>query len=235
MTFTDQARDRRQPDGHCDHRQCQQRHRRASGNRDPSRDRQFRRRLGANPFQMTIHGFGFDPTAADNTVTFNRSTRAHCHVTALTVNFTGRPTTVGTLTAIVTTDTISSGTAVQVGTVIPFVFASTANLAAKQQPDHDQRLRAPIRPPPIRRWCCSTTAAFSTIAAATATSLTVTFSTRPTNAGSLTVVVSTNDESSGNPVQVATVTYVRQERQHERLAHQRGQLCSDIKTLAFSS
>ena len=35
--------------------------------------------VSANPFQMTIHGFGFDPTAADNTVTFNRSARhGHC-------------------------------------------------------------------------------------------------------------------------------------------------------------
>ena len=47
-----------------------------------------------------------------------------------------------------------------------------------------------------------------TVTSATATSLTVTFSTQPTAAGSLTAVVTTDAVSSGSPVQVATVSFV---------------------------
>src|SRR6185436_11065567 len=50
--------------------------------------------------------------------------------------------------------------------------------------------------------------AVGTVTAATATSLTVTFSTKPTSAGSLTAVVTTSSVSSGSAVQVATVTPV---------------------------
>jgi hypothetical protein len=47
--------------------------------------------------------------------------------------------------------------------------------------------------------------AVGTVTAATATSLTVTFSTKPKNAGSLTVIVTANSVSSGTAVQIATV------------------------------
>ncbi len=165
--------------------------------------------LAANASQMTIHGFDFDPTAANNTVTFNRS--AHGTVTAatptsLTVNFTGRPTTVGTLTAIVTTDTISSGTAVQVGTVTPVVTASTAHLAANasQMTIHG----FDFDPTAANNTVAFNDGAVGTVTTASSSSLTVTFSTRPKTAGSLTAVVTTDNQSSGNPVQVATVTPV---------------------------
>jgi Fibronectin type III domain/FG-GAP repeat len=48
--------------------------------------------------------------------------------------------------------------------------------------------------------------AVGTVTAATATSLTITFSTPPTTAGALTAVVTASSVSSGTPVQVATVT-----------------------------
>ncbi len=47
--------------------------------------------------------------------------------------------------------------------------------------------------------------AIGTVTAATATSLTVTFATKPTSAGSLTAIVTTDGLSSGTAVQVATV------------------------------
>ena len=47
-----------------------------------------------------------------------------------------------------------------------------------------------------------------TVTSATATSLTVTFSTQPVAAGSLTAVVTTDGVCSGSPVQVATVSFV---------------------------
>ena len=50
--------------------------------------------------------------------------------------------------------------------------------------------------------------ATGTVTTATATSLTVTFGTKPTALGSLTAVVTTSGASSGSPVQVATVAPV---------------------------
>jgi hypothetical protein len=47
--------------------------------------------------------------------------------------------------------------------------------------------------------------AVGTVTAATATSLTITFSTKPKNTGRLTAVVTSNHSSSGSPIQVATV------------------------------
>ena len=52
--------------------------------------------------------------------------------------------------------------------------------------------------------------AVGTVSAATATQLTVTFTTPPTSTGSLTAVVTTNGQNSGSPVQVATVVLATQ-------------------------
>jgi hypothetical protein len=165
--------------------------------------------ISANPSQITINGFGFDSTAANNTIKFSNGaagTVTKATPTALTVSFTGRPTTVGTLTAVVTTDKISSGTAVQVATVTPVVTASTADLAANAAQITIHGLD--FDPTAANNTVAFNDGAVGTVTTASSTSLTVTISTEPKTAGSLTAVVTTDSESSGNPVQVATVTPV---------------------------
>jgi hypothetical protein len=120
------------------------------------------------------------------------------------VTFSTKPTTAGSLTAVVNSDGVSSGAAVQVATVTPVVTASTASLAATATQITISGFG--FDPTAANNEVIFNDGAVGTITAATATSLTVTFSTKPKNAGSLTVVVTTDDESSGNPVQVATVT-----------------------------
>jgi hypothetical protein len=68
---------------------------------------------------IIIAGFGFDPVASRNTVTFSNGavgTVTSATATSLTVNFSVKPTA-GNLTAVVTTNSKSSGTAVQIATV----------------------------------------------------------------------------------------------------------------------
>src|SRR5207244_1443444 len=89
--------------------------------------------LAANATTVTINGFGFDTTAGNNTVTFNDGavdTVTAASATSVTVAFATTPATAGNLPAVVTTDGVSSGAAVQVATVTPVVTSSTANLAA---------------------------------------------------------------------------------------------------------
>src|SRR5207244_3521612 len=113
------------------------------------------------------------------------------------------PTTAGNLTAIVTTNSVSSGLAVQVATVIPVVTSDTSNLAA----DATTLI--------INGFGFDTTAGNNTVVldsgmagtvnTATDTTLTVTITTPATSAGNVTAVVTTNSGSSGAAVQVATV------------------------------
>ena len=119
--------------GRDDRQGQQQRHRRPSRDRDAGGDRQHGLRCAASAATFTIKGFGFDPTAAHDTVVFNDGavgTVATAKSTALTVTFSTDPTTAGSLTAIVTIDDESSGAPVQVATVTPVVTASTASLPA---------------------------------------------------------------------------------------------------------
>jgi predicted enzyme related to lactoylglutathione lyase len=165
--------------------------------------------LAINATQVVINGFGFDPTAANNTVVFNDGAVGSVTAasnTSLTVTFSTKPTNVGTLTAVVTTNNVSSGTAVQVATVTPAVTMSTANLAANAT----QIVIAGFGfdPTAANNSVVFNDSAVGSVTTASATSLTVTFSTKPTSAGSLTAVVTTDNVSSGNPVQVATVTPV---------------------------
>ena len=161
--------------------------------------------LAAGAGTLTIDGFGFDGTAAHNSVVLSNGaagTVTAATATTLTVNVTTKPTA-GNLTAVVTTGGVSSGTAVQVATVTPVVTSSTANLAAN------------ATSLTINGYGFDTTAghntvtfndgAAGTVTAATATSLTVSLSTKPTALGSLTAVVTTDSQSSGAAVQVATV------------------------------
>src|SRR5262249_42457884 len=88
--------------------------------------------MGADARTVTIYGFGFSPTAANNRVTFNLGavgTVTAATATSLTVTFSTRPTTAGFLTAVVTTNGVSSGAPVQVVQVNPVVTPSTAPLA----------------------------------------------------------------------------------------------------------
>jgi hypothetical protein len=71
---------------------------------------------------IVISGFDFDPTPGNNIVVLSSGAVGNVTVssaTSLTVTFTTAPTSLGNLTAVVTTDGISSGSPVQVATVIP--------------------------------------------------------------------------------------------------------------------
>ncbi len=168
--------------------------------------------LAANAASVTIAGYGFDTTIGNDTVTFNDGAVGNvgaATATSITVNFTTKPTTSGTLTAVVTTDGATSGLPVQVGTVTPVITSSTAGLAAN------------ATSLTIAGFGFDTTvandsvtftdgsgAATGTVTSATATSLTVTFSQSATLAGNLTAVVHADGQASGAAVQVAKVTPV---------------------------
>ena len=77
--------------------------------------------LANNATSIVITGTGFNTTAANNTVTFTNGaigTVASATATQLNVNLTTPPTTTGSLTVVVTTSSISSGSPVQVATVV---------------------------------------------------------------------------------------------------------------------
>ena len=162
--------------------------------------------LAANATTLTIAGSGFDPTPSNDTVTFNdgaSGTVTAATPTSLTVTFSADPTTAGNLTAIVTTNSKTSGSAVQVATVTPVVTSSTADLAANAATltIHGFGFNATT---PSNNTVAFNGAAAGTVTAATATTLTVTFATAPTG-GSLTAAVTSNGQSSGTSVQAATV------------------------------
>ncbi len=162
--------------------------------------------LAANSATLVINGFGFDPTAANNSVTFNNGvvgTVTTATKTALTVTFSTRPSTVGSLTAIVTTNTRTSGSAVQVATVVPSITANTANLATGTTTltiagfGFDSTI--------TNNSITFSNGAVGIITAATSTSLNITFAALPDQAGPMTAVVVSRSFSSGTPVTVATI------------------------------
>ncbi|MBS0260325.1 MAG: hypothetical protein JSS02_00095, partial [Planctomycetes bacterium] len=124
--------------------------------------------------------------------------------TSLTVTLSTKPKTAGSLTAVVTTVGVSSGTPVQVATVIPVVTSRTANLSINASTitisgfGFDATSLG-------NNTIIFTDGAVGTVTAATATSLTVTFTTKPTATGILTAVVTVGGVSSGVAVQVATI------------------------------
>ena len=155
---------------------------------------------------LTINGAGFSATPAQNVVTFNlgaAGTVTAATTTQLTITFTTQPTSVGNLTAVVTTNGFSSGAAVQVATVIPVV---TANATALPITATTITINgAGFDTTPGNNTVVFDLGAVGTVTAATTTQLTVTFSTRPTSVGNLTAVVTANGFGSGAAVQVATV------------------------------
>lgn len=160
--------------------------------------------LAANATSLTINGTGFDPKAANDTVAFNNGvTGTVTSATATTLTVTGLTGQVaGSLTATVTSDGDSSGSPVQVATVTPVVTASTATVTADA---------TTLTIDGIGFGTSNTVSlsggATGTVSSASATQLTVTDVTGLT-AGNLTATVTSNSVSSGNPVQVATVTPV---------------------------
>jgi hypothetical protein len=162
--------------------------------------------LPINGTTLTINGFGFDTTAGNNTVVFNNGavgTVTAATATSLTVTLTTPPTAVGSLTAVVTTDGASSGTAVQVATVVPVVTTSSASLATSATTLTINGFG--FNSTPANNTVTFNDGAVGTVTAATATSLTITFTTKPTAAGPLTAVVKTLNNSSGAAVEVANV------------------------------
>ena len=156
---------------------------------------------------LIITGSGFDAAAAGNAVTL--SLDAVGNVTSATSNrldvtLTTAPTSVGSLTAIVTSFGVSSGPAVQVATVVapPTVVVNTSSRA----------LDAPTLVIAGTGFDASTPSANvvalssgnGTVTGATPTSLTVAFSSPP-SLGNLTAVVTSFGGASGAAVQVATV------------------------------
>jgi hypothetical protein len=125
--------------------------------------------------------------------------------TSTTLTVTGLSGLVGgNLNASVSVDGFSSGAAVQVATVTPVVTLNTATLASNATSITIAGIG--FDPTAAHNTVAFNDGAVGSVTAATATSLTVTFSTRPTGAGSLTAVVTTNGAGSGAAVQVATVS-----------------------------
>ena len=191
---------------------------------DPGADRQHRH-LALDAAQITIDGVGFDPIAANDTVTFNDGaigTVTAATFNSLTVKFsTGAEPRPAALTAIVTADGVSSGAAVQVATLTPVLTASTADLAASATQITIKGLG--FDPTAASDTVTFNDGAVGTVTTASTTSLTVTFSTEPTTAGSLTAIVTTDSVNSGAAVQVATVTPVVSV-QHGRPGRQASQI-----------
>jgi hypothetical protein len=162
-----------------------------------------------NASTVLITGHGFSTTPAQNTVVFNQGaagTVTAATATQLTVTFTTNPNSTGALTALVITNGYSSGDPVQVATVIPSVTSTTGNIA--QTATTVFITGQGFSTTPAQNTVAFNLGALGTVTAATATQLTVTFTTNPTSAGALTAVVTSNGGSSGAPVQVATVTAV---------------------------
>ncbi len=167
--------------------------------------------LNANASTITIQGFGFDTTAGDNVVTFNKGAAGSvisATPTSLTVRFTTNPTSAGSLTASVATDTLSSGALVQVATVIPVVSNGSSSLLAADAASVTIRGFGFDGTTASNNTVIFVGGAIGTVSSATATTLVVNLTTKPTTAGLLTATVTTNSQSSGTAVAVAKVTPV---------------------------
>ena len=168
--------------------------------------------LASNASSIVIHGLGFDPTPGNNSVTFDDGavgTVTAASSTALTVSFTTLPTALGILNASAVVNGSSSGAPVQVATVVypPVVTPNTASIPANA-------VSLVIKGANFDAVAANDAVTFNdgaagTVSSASATSLTVLFTTNPITAGSLTAIVTSNGNiSSGAAVQVATVTPV---------------------------
>jgi Ca2+-binding RTX toxin-like protein len=159
-----------------------------------------------NASTVTITGTGFDLTPANNTVNFNlgaTGTVVAATPTELTVALTTPPTATGELDASVTT-VGGTGNIAQVATIVaaPTVTSETADL--DKDPLGIVISGSGFSTTPGDNTVALNLGAVGTVIAATATQLTVGFTTAPTSVGELTATVTTFGGSS-DAVQVATV------------------------------
>jgi hypothetical protein len=163
----------------------------------------------ANVTTLTINGAGFDPTAANNTVTLSSGTGtvSAATPTQLTLTFTSAAPSVGPLTAIVTTNGAGSGAAVQVATiraVPPTITPSTVILNANVT---TLTINGTGFDPTAANNTVTLSSGTGTVSAATTAQLTVTLTTAP-SVEPLTAIVTTDGAGSGTAVQVATIVPV---------------------------
>lgn len=153
----------------------------------------------ADQTAIVIVGTGFDPIVSNNTITFNEGvgTIVAATTTAITVEFSTPPEG-GDLTAVVVSAGISSGTPVQVATVVPVVTPSSENLLANATTL--TILGSGFDTTFGNNSVSFNNGAIGTVTASTANSLTVTLGTPPTTAGDLTVEVTTNSVTSAAPI-----------------------------------
>jgi hypothetical protein len=159
--------------------------------------------LPATTTTLTIAGFGFDTTFANDTVTLSggaTGTVTAATATQLTVSSVSG-LIAGPLTASVIVDGVSSGAGVQVATISPVVTVNTA-------PIGPNTTSLKINGFGFANANAANSVTFfpgcaGSITTSSPTQLTFTFSSPPP-AASLTAVVTSNGVSSGNPVQVAT-------------------------------
>ena len=167
--------------------------------------------LASNAPTLVITGSGFSTTPSANTVAFNlgaAGTVTAATPTSLTVTFSTAPTSLGDLLAVVTTNGVTSGSAVQVATIVaaPTVTANPSRsipISTSTLTIAGSGFNATT---PSANTVAFNLGAVGTVTAATSTQLTVSLSTSPTSLGNLTAVVTSNGGTSGAPVQVATVT-----------------------------
>ena len=166
---------------------------------------------------ITINGYGFSTTAASDSVSFDGGATwlspTAATANAFTVSYT--PTSTGNLTAIVKVgpsgSQVSSGSAVQVGKVVPAVTSSTTALAASVTAvtiaGHGFDSAAANNAVSFSYSSSGTASWAGVITAATATSLTVGFNGQNLVAGPLYASV-TSDGLSSSWTQVAAITPV---------------------------
>jgi len=168
--------------------------------------------LAINAPTIVINGTGYSNTAANNTVTFNNGavgTVTTATSTQLTVTFTTLPSALGTLSASIVSNGITSGnpvgTLVQVATIVPAPTVSFSNANIASVVPFITILGTGFNgTTPSGNTVVFSNGAVGTVTAATSTSLIVTYTTQPT-AGALTAVVTSFGGSSGVAVQVATI------------------------------
>ncbi len=148
---------------------------------------------------VTIAGSGFAPRASDDSVEFNDGTAGtvtKASTTSLTVTFTTLPVTAGSLTAVVYGRGGSPvGSPVQVATLTPVVTPNLADIF----PDTTQITinGFGFDPTASNNKVSLSDGAVGAVVAASPTSLTVDFSTRPAGSGSETAIVTTDGVKSG--------------------------------------
>src|SRR5262249_54895208 len=133
--------------------------------------------LAAGSTTLTIAGSGFGPSAANNLVILSSGAGVVTAATAnsLTMTLTALPTA-GLLSAVVLTDGISSGTLTSVATVVPIINVNSAKVPATAT---TLIIKGAGFDPIASHNLIAFSSGSGTVTAATATQLTVTFSSPP--------------------------------------------------------